>query len=158
MRGKEMGKWEGNLTHNFMQHTRVLGCSQFTRCIPLSKRKAKIKKKDQAGLSVFRKRFLICVLQVYFTSKSWRQIWWCVNQYFKYIFHHTIWGKQCYACVLVFDHTDLEQNLFFLALFKPIILHFFTILRDKLRSFPWISRTIEARASFEQKIIELTTL
>ena len=30
-----------------MQHTRVFGCSQFTRCIPLSKRKAK---KNQAGL------------------------------------------------------------------------------------------------------------
>ena len=29
----------------------------------------------------------ICVLQVYFTSKSWRQIWWCVNQYFKYTFY-----------------------------------------------------------------------
>ena len=25
---------KNNLTHNFMQHTRVLGCSQFTRCIP----------------------------------------------------------------------------------------------------------------------------
>ena len=45
---------------------------------------------------------------------------------------YTIWGKQCYACVPVFDHTDLEQNLFFLALFKPIILQFFTILQDKL--------------------------
>ena len=43
---------------------------------------------------------------------------------------YTIWGKQCYACVPVFDHTDLEQNLFFLALFKPIILQFFTILQD----------------------------
>ena len=32
----------------------------------------------------------------------------------------------------VFYHTDLEQNLFFLPLFKPIILQFFTILQDKL--------------------------
>ena len=37
--------------------------------------------------------------------------------------------------VPVFDHTDLEQNFFFLALFKPIILQLFTILQDKLRSF-----------------------
>ena len=71
--------------HNFMQHTRVLGCSQFTRCIPLSKKKAKIKKKS-AGRSfcVSRK---ICVLQVYFTRKSWRQIWWCVSQSLKYTFY-----------------------------------------------------------------------
>ena len=34
-----------------------------------------------------------------------------------------------------FNHTDLEQNLFFFALFKPIILQFFTILQDKLYSF-----------------------
>ena len=40
-----------------MQHTIVLGCSQFTRCIPLSKRKAKIKR-NQAGLFVFQKRFV----------------------------------------------------------------------------------------------------
>ena len=34
-----------------------------------------------------------------------------------------------------FYPTDLGQNLFFLALLKPIILQFFTILQDKLRSF-----------------------
>ena len=34
-----------------------------------------------------------------------------------------------------FYHTDLGQNLFFFALFKPIILQFFTILQDKLHSF-----------------------
>ena len=67
----------------WMQHTIVLGCSQFTRCIPLSKRKAKIKKSGRS-FCVSKK---ICVLQVYFTSKSWRQIWWCVNQSFKYTFY-----------------------------------------------------------------------
>ena len=36
--------------------------------------------------------------------------------------------------VCLFNHTDLEQNLFFLALFKPRILQFFTILQDTLRS------------------------
>ena len=114
-----------------MQHTRVLSCrgpvAANLHFAFLSKRKGKIKK-NQAGLFVSKK---ICVLQVYFTSKSWRQIWWCVNQYFKYTFYHTIWGKQCYACVPVFGYTDLEQNLFFLALFKSIILQFFTILQDK---------------------------
>ena len=69
---------------------------------------------------------------------------------------YTIWGKQCYACVPVFDHRDLEQNLLFLALFKPLILQFFTILQDKLRSFNIPDD--RARASFKQKIIELTTL
>ena len=34
-----------------------------------------------------------------------------------------------------FNHTDLGQNLFFFALFKPIILQFFTTLQDKLHSF-----------------------
>ena len=34
-----------------------------------------------------------------------------------------------------FNHTDLGQNLFFFALFEPIILQFFTILQDKLHSF-----------------------
>ena len=74
--------------HNFMQHTRVLGCrgpvaANLQVAFLCLKGRPK-QKKDQAGLFVFRKRFLICVLQVYFTSKSWRQMWWCVNQYFKY--------------------------------------------------------------------------
>ena len=54
----------------------VLGCSQFTPCIPLSKEKTKI---------IFCVSKKICVRQFYFTSKSWRQIWWCVKQSFKYI-------------------------------------------------------------------------
>ena len=33
-----------------------------------------------------------------------------------------------------FLYTNVEHNLFFLALFKPIILQFFTILQDKLHS------------------------
>ena len=76
-----------------------------------------------------------CVRQVYFTSKSWRQIWWRVNQSFKYTFFHHVWGKHyCEACA-VFYHIDLGQNLFIFELFKPIILQFFTILQDKLHSF-----------------------
>ena len=59
------------LYSSFMKHTIVLGGSQFTRCIPLSKRVAKIK--NQAGSG-------------YFASKSWRQIWWRVNQPFKHNF------------------------------------------------------------------------
>ena len=34
-----------------------------------------------------------------------------------------------------FNQTNLGQNLFFFALFKPILLQFFTILQDKLHSF-----------------------
>ena len=37
--------------YNFMKHTIVLSGNQFTRCIPLSKREAKIK--NQAGFFVF---------------------------------------------------------------------------------------------------------
>ena len=91
-----------------------------TRSIPLSKREAKIKN------------------QVYeLTSKSWRRIWWRVNQpfnIFKHTFSHHVSGKQHYEALL-FYHTDLGQNLFFFALFKPIILQFFTILQDQLHSF-----------------------
>ena len=39
--------------YNSMKHTIVLGGSQFTRCIALSKREAKIK--NQAGFFVFDK-------------------------------------------------------------------------------------------------------
>ena len=62
--------------YNFMKHTMVLGGSQFTRCIPLSKRVAKIKKSGR----------IFCVRPGYFASRSWRQIWWRVNQPFKYTF------------------------------------------------------------------------
>ena len=37
----------------FMKRTMVVGCSQFTRCIPLSKREAKLK--NQAGFFAFNK-------------------------------------------------------------------------------------------------------
>ena len=90
--------------HNFMQHMKVLGCSQFTRCIPLSKRKAKIKKKLGRSFCVSKK---ICVRQVYFTSKSWRQIWWCVNQPFKYAFY------QCfYTCIRSEENSAIPVCLF----------------------------------------------
>ena len=42
--------------------------------------------------------------------------------------------KNCTMPVCLFYHTDLEHNLFFLALFKPIILQFFTILQDNLHA------------------------
>ena len=146
--------------NNFVQHTTVLSCSQFTRCIHLSKRKAKINKKNSGRSFCVSKK--ICVLQVYFTSKSWRQIWWCVKYLLSILFISVfiikpkVWGEQCYACVSVFYHIDLEQDLFFLALFKPIILSFSQFC--KTNCVHSISRTIEARASFEQKIIELFTL
>ena len=46
--------------YNSMKHTIVLGGSQFTHSIPLSKREAKIKKSAR----------IFCVRQVYFTSKT----------------------------------------------------------------------------------------
>ena len=45
-----MDNWTA-LKYNFMKHTIVLGGSQFTRCIPLCKRVAKIR--NQAGSFVF---------------------------------------------------------------------------------------------------------
>ena len=48
-----------------------------------------------------------------------------------------------------FYHKDLGKNFF--ALFKIVILQFFTMLQDKLHSFNQ-SRTIGARASFAQQI------
>ena len=47
-----MNNWTGPKC-NFMKHTIVLGGNQFARCIPLSKREAKIK--HQAGFFVFDK-------------------------------------------------------------------------------------------------------
>ena len=52
--------------YNFMKDTIVLGGSQFTCCIPLSKREAKIK--NQAGYFVFDK----FTLQVNLGDKSGR--------------------------------------------------------------------------------------
>ena len=104
--------------------TIVLGGSQFTRCIPRSKREAKIKKSGR----------IFCVRQVYFTSKSWRRIWWRVNQPFKHNFSHHVSGKRSTMRPFFIIRT-LDRILFFFALFKPIILQFFTILQDKLHSF-----------------------
>ena len=78
-------------------------------------------------------------------------MWVRVNHPFKYIYFLYITSEVNCAIlgtVVLSLYTDLGQN-FFLALFKPIILQFFTILEDKLHSFNQ-SRTIEARASFAQ--------
>ena len=61
---------------------------------------------------------------------------------------HDVWGKQYYEAPFFIIQT--AHRIFF-ALFKIIILQFFTILQDKLHSFNQ-SRTIEARASFGQQI------
>ena len=54
--GETMNNWTAP-KHNFMQHTEVLGCFQFTLCIPLSKSKVKTKNINiyQAGFFVFDK-------------------------------------------------------------------------------------------------------
>ena len=109
--------------HNFMQHTIVLGWSQFKLAFLCLKRRPKWKK--SGGIFCLSKK--ICDRQVYFTSKSWLQIRWWVNQSFKYVrfinvFVHKYWGKQYRACVPFLSYRNREQNLFFLALFKPIIL------------------------------------
>ena len=62
--------------HNFMKHTIVLSGSQFTRCIPLSKREAKIT--NQARFFVFNK----FTLQVNLGDKG--------DQPFKYTFFHHV--------------------------------------------------------------------
>ena len=123
-----------------MQHTRVLGCRGPVAAnlhVAFLCLKGRPKKKTGRSFCVSK---TICVLQLYFTSKSWRQIWWCVNQHFEYTFY------QCFCiydlretvlclCASFWSYRPRTQNLFFLALFKPIILQFFTILQDKLRSF-----------------------
>ena len=58
-----MDNWTA-LKYNFRKHTIVLGGSQFTRCILLSKREAKII--NQAGFFVFDK----FTLQVNLVDKS----------------------------------------------------------------------------------------
>ena len=63
MVGETLDNWAA-LTYNFMKHAIVLGGSQFTSYIPLSKREAKIK--NQARLFVFDK----FTLQVNLGDKS----------------------------------------------------------------------------------------
>ena len=70
--------------YNFMKHTIVLDDRQFTGCIPLSKREAKIK--NQAGFFVFDK----FTLQVNLGYESW----WRLNQPFKHTFSHHVSGKR----------------------------------------------------------------
>ena len=112
-----------------MKHTIVFGGSQFTRCIPLSRRQAKIK--NQAG-------FLCSTSLHYFsTSKSWLQIWWRVNQPFlKYTFFITSNVNSTMTCCFFIVQTS-DRIFFFFALFKPIILPFCSILQDKLHSFKY---------------------
>ena len=54
--------------YNFMKHTIVLGGSQFTHSIPLSKREAKIK--NQPGCFVFDKFYFTSPTQVNLGDKS----------------------------------------------------------------------------------------
>ena len=67
-------------------------------------------------------------------SKSWRRICWRVIQPFKHTFSHHIAGKQYYEA-LVFIIQTSDRICSFFALFKPIILQFFTILQENLHSF-----------------------
>ena len=60
--------------------------------------------------------------------------------------------------VPVFYHKDLKQNLFFLAIFKPIILQFFTLLQEKLHSFNIHAGRSTHALPLSKKIVELTTL
>ena len=57
-----------------------------------------------------------------------------------------------------FYHTDLGQNLFFFALFKPIILQFFTILQDKFSAVIQYPGRSKHALPLHKKIIELTAL
>ena len=101
----------------------VLGGSQLTRCIPLSKREAKIK--NEAGFFVFNK----FSLQVNLGDESGGVYTSLLNILF------LITSQVNSTMRPFFYHADLGENLFFSALVKPIILKFFTILQDKLHSF-----------------------
>ena len=91
-----------NIILRNIRATIVLGGSQLTRCIPLSKREAKTK--NQAGF--------FCVRQVYFTSKSRRRICWRVNQPLKHIFSHPVSGKQYYEALFLSYRPRTEFVLF----------------------------------------------
>ena len=109
--------------YNFTKQTIVLGGRQFTRCIPLFKGQNR-----KSGR-------IICVWHVYFKRNFWRQIGWRVNQPFKYTFFfiNSEVNSTMRRCFFIIQTSD--RICFFLALFKPIILLFFTILQDKLHSF-----------------------
>ena len=84
--------------------TIVLGGCQFTRCVPLSKREAKIK--NQAGFFVF-DRF---TLQVNLSDASAGG---GVNQPFKHTFSHHVSGKQYYEALLFIIQTSDRICSFF---------------------------------------------
>ena len=89
--------------HNFMQHTRVFGCrgpvaaNLHVAFLCLKGIEKQNKKNPGRSFCVSKK---ICVLLVYFTSKSWRQIWWCVNQSFKYTFYQCFYTYDLRKTVL----------------------------------------------------------
>ena len=56
-----------------------------------------------------------------------------------------------------FFNKQTSDRIYFFAVFKVIILQFFTILQDKLHSFNQ-SRTIEGRTSLAQQIMGKTML
>ena len=78
--------------------TIVLGGSQFTRCIPLSKREAKIK--NQARFFVFDKFSLLVNLG----DESGGG--WGVNQPFKCTFSYHVSGEQYYEALLFIIQTS----------------------------------------------------
>ena len=94
---------------------------------------------------------------------------------FLYIIKQKVWGKQCHACVPpVFYHTDLEQDLFFLALFKPIfytqhwkketLFHLPVAIMEAWEKYPLFSRkagyfyAFLVHLNFDVKIRHLGTL
>ena len=99
---------------------------------------------------------IFCVRQVYFTSKtsktskSWRQIWWRVNQPFKHTFFHHVWGKQSAMRRSFFIIQTSDRICSFFALFKPKILQFSQFCKTNCTHSK--SRTIQVHASFAQQI------
>ena len=107
-----------------MKHTMVLGGSQFTRCIPLSKMEAKIK--NQAGFFVFDK----FTLQVNLGDKSGGGLTSLLNILFFITSEVNSTMRRCFFVIQTSD-----RICSFLPYLNPLILHFFTILPDKLHSF-----------------------
>ena len=128
--------------YNLKKHTRhdsPWSGSQFTRCIPLSKRETKIKKSGRISR----------VRQVYFTSKSWRRI-----NPFKRTF-------------LITSQVNSTMRPFFIIQTSGRICSFLPYLNLQFCRFSQFCKTncthsisimIKARASFAQQIIALTTL
>ena len=113
--------------------SRSLQTATLKGCIPLSKREVKIIKKMRPEC-LFSTSLLYKILPTNLVPCK------LAFFYFLYIL------SEMHSTMRLFFNTDIAQILLFFALFKPILLQFFTLLQHKKYCTLSIFRAMEARA------------